>query len=87
MTGPPDRDYSSIWFSLHNHGDFGAYVVSPAIENFKPQDDENLFELAQRVIFDRVLDLGWRPELFEEIDRPPRHSSRIDHTIERVGKK
>ena len=87
MTGPPDRDYSSIWFSLDNYGDFGKYVVSPAIKNFKPREDENLLELAQRVIFDRVLDLGWRPEVFKEIDRRRSPSSRVDHTIERVGKK
>ena len=87
FTGPPDYNYSSIWFSLRDYGDFGKYVVSPAVEHFEPREGENLFELAQRVIFDRVLDLGWRPEIFEEIDRRRGPSSGFDHTIERVGKK
>lgn len=89
MTGPPDYNYSSIWLSLDNYGDFGKYVVSPAIRHFEPKESEheNLLELARRVIFDRVLDLGWRPDVFKGIDRRRGSSSRIDHTIERVGKK
>ena len=89
MAGPPDYDYSSIWFSLRDYGDFGKYVVSPAIRHFEPKEPEykNLLELARRVIFDRVLDLGWRPDVFKEIDRRRGPSSGFDHTIERVGKK
>lgn len=87
MAGPPDRDYSSIWFSLGRLGDFGNYVVSPAIAHFKPRGDENLLELAQRAIFDRVLDLGWRPEILHEIDEYSSRPSRIHNSVERVGKK
>ena len=87
MAKPGGRDYSSIWFSLGRHGDFGNYDVSQTIEHFKSRDDQNLFELAQRAIFDRVLDLGWRPEVFHEIDYPSSRPSRIHNTVERVGKK
>ena len=86
MAAAPDYDYSSIWFSLQEHGDFGNYVVSSALREFENQD-EGLFELAQRAIFGRVLELGWRPEVFKDVDNHMHSGSRMDHTVERVGKK
>ena len=80
-------DYSSIWFSLDKHGDFGNYVVSSTLREFEIQDEEGLFELAQRAIFGRVLELGWRPEVFKDADNRLRSGSRMDHAVERIGKK
>ena len=87
MSEAPNRDYSSIWFSLHSHGDFGHYVVSPVLRAFDTQDEEGLFELAQRAIFSRVLELGWRPEVFKKVDGHLHSGSRTDHAVERIGKK
>lgn len=87
MAAAPDYDYSSIWFSLQEHGDFGNYVVSSTLREFEIQDEEGLFELAQRAIFGRVLELGWRPEVFKKVDSHLHSGSRMDHAVERIGKK
>ena len=87
MAEAPDYDYSSIWFSLDKFGDFGNYVVSSTLREFEVKDEEGLFELAQRAIFGRVLELGWRPEVFEDVDKRLRSESRMDHAVERIGKK
>ncbi|MXW61276.1 MAG: hypothetical protein F4003_05785 [Acidimicrobiaceae bacterium] len=85
MAGPPDRDYLTIWLSLDSFGDFGHYVVSPAIGDFENQD--GLFELARRAIFERVINLGWTPEVFRQVDGDLGSGSRTDHAVERIGKK
>ncbi len=87
MSGPPDYRYSSIVSSLHEQGDFGEYILSPTLLSFVNQDENELFDLAQRAIFERVLDLGWTPEVFRAIDRRLHSGSRTDHAVERVGKK
>ena len=87
MAGAPGGDYSSIWFSLDRHGDFGNYVVSLALGKFEFHGSRGLFQLAQRAIFGRVLELGWRPEVFRDIDNRLHSGSRMDHAVERIGKK
>ncbi|WP_419926876.1 hypothetical protein [Candidatus Poriferisocius sp.] len=88
MAGPPDYNYGSIWHSLHrSDGDFGKYVLTPALGHFEVEDMERQITLAQLTIFGRVLDLGWTPEAFQETDRRLPSGSRTDHAVERVGKK
>jgi len=86
IAAAPDYDYSSIWFSLQGHGDFGNYVVSSALRKFENQDD-GLFELAQRAIFGRVHELGWHPQVFKQVDGHLHSGSRMEHAVERIGKK
>ena len=87
MAETSNGGYSSIWFSLQEHGDFGNYVVSSTLREFEIQDEEGLFELAQRAIFSRVLELGWHPEVFKNVDNCLHSGSRMDHAVERIGKK
>ena len=87
MSGPPDSSYSSIYFSLGKHGDFGRYVVSWSISKLAVNDGISLFELAQQAIFDRVLNLGWSPEAFEQIDRRLQSGPIGVPGTERIGKK
>ncbi|MFV8245981.1 NACHT domain-containing protein [Mycolicibacterium peregrinum] len=85
MVKPPDYDYSSIWFSLNGMtGDFGRYVLEPALDHFEHSDHQKLRALAERVIFARVLELGWTPERFKRIERGRRGN---DGAVERYGKK
>jgi hypothetical protein len=85
LAGPPDYAYGSIWHSLSGMGDFGRYVLLPALRDIASGDPDALQDLAERVVFDRVLELGWSPERFGEIDR--RRSGDRDSVVERVGKK
>jgi hypothetical protein len=86
MTEAPDYEYSSIWFSLNGMtGDFGRYVLEPALENFAHADTKKLRARAERVIFTRVLNFGWTPERFQRLERGRRGGH--DGPIERYGKK
>ena len=62
-------------------------VVIPYEKN--PQHDEFQFDLsiAQHWIFQKVLDLGWTPELFGDFDRYMAGASRDARKAERIGKK
>jgi hypothetical protein len=86
LSGPPDYAYSSIGHSvLDDFGDFHKYVIQSAIYHFDV-DEDTTAELAGRVIFDRVLDLGWTPEAFRGMDRR-RSGDRARAATERIGKK
>jgi hypothetical protein len=85
MIGPPDREYSSIWHSLHALGDFGTYVLEPALEKFDYPDLSRLRTAAERAILTRVVQLGWSGERFAALDRH-RHGGHDGH-VERFGKK
>ena len=87
LTGPPRYAYGSIWHSLTGFGDFGHYVMEPALRNLATKDDGGLLEEAARSVFDRALDLGWTPERFDEIDGRLSGGDRQDRMVERVGKK
>jgi len=84
LAGPPAFSYGSVWHSLSG-GDFGRYVLEPALRDVVSEDPMALEHLAERAVFDRVLDLGWTPEHFAEIDR--RRRGGRDGPVERVGKK
>ena len=62
-------------------------IVLPYLKN--PHADEFAFDLsiAQRWIFERVIQLGWTPKLFEEFDSSIRGGSRNTDKPERIGKK
>ncbi|SDN06542.1 NACHT domain-containing protein [Allokutzneria albata] len=85
LTGPPNYEYSSIWHSLTGLGDFGRYVVQPALDDIVSEDSKALLHETERAVFGRVLDLGWTPERFSMFDQP--RSGRRDGVVERVGKK
>jgi len=85
LAGPPDYAYGSIWHSISGMGDFGRYVLQSALRDVASDDPKALRRAAERAVFDRVLELGWTPERFHEIDtgRPVMR----DGVVERVGKK
>jgi hypothetical protein len=86
LAGPPDYAYGSIWHSLAGMGDFGRYVLQPALRDVVTDDPTALLHDAERAVFERVLELGWTPERFGEIDKR-RRLGREDSPVERVGKK
>jgi len=96
------RAYSAISMSLFHMGDFGRYVVESKVRDFTsyPLDgpmpavekrDEESYPLkeARCWIFERVISLGWTPELFGEFDRNISRGryGREGHKPERFGKK
>ena len=84
MAGPPDYHYGSVWHSIDD-GDFGIYILDRGLGRFGTNTVR--YDWARQTIFERVLDLGWTPEAFREVDRRLHTGSRTDHTVERVGKK
>jgi hypothetical protein len=85
LAGPPDYAYGSIWHSLTGMGDFGRYVLQSALRDVVTEDERALRHDMERAVFDRVLELGWTPDLFRDIDRD--RSGGRDGPVERVGKK
>lgn len=85
LAGPPDYDYSSIWYSVSEPGDFGRYVLEPALRDIATSDVKGTLDLAQRAIFGRCLDLGWNPDRFLEPERSLREWA--GEQVERFGKK
>lgn len=85
IAGPPDYAYSSIWYSLTGMGDFGRYILTPALDHIATDDEQTLARDVERALFDRVLDLGWTPERFKNLDKG--HHGGHDGVVERVGKK
>lgn len=86
MDSAPDYRYASIWGSVHGQlGDFGRYIIEPAIDHFDVPDKKALRHLVERIVFTRVLDLGWTPEEFGDVERR-RHGGH-DGPVERYGKK
>lgn len=87
MAEAPDYRYSSIWNSLNGMlGDFGRYILEPALAHFDQPDHQELRTLAERTIFTRAVTLGWTPERFERLERGRRRGRR-DGPVERYGKK
>ncbi len=85
LVGGPGGDFSSIWYSLSGWGDLSRYVLEHALRDVVCDDNKALKQLAERAIFDRVLELGWTTERFGQIDG---RRSRLDnHKVERIGKK
>ncbi|MDP3949177.1 NACHT domain-containing NTPase [Microbacterium sp.] len=86
MDAGPDYRYASIWSSVHGQfGDFGRYIIEPAIDHFDVPEKRGLRHLVERVIFTRVLELGWTPEEFDDVERGRRGGH--DGPVERYGKK
>ncbi|OAH26516.1 hypothetical protein AYJ05_03450 [Corynebacterium stationis] len=86
LTSDPNFLYNSIWRSLDGLGDFNKYVLRPALRNFVFPDAAQMMELAPRMLFDHVRELGWTPETFDLIDSKI-HRSTSNSSIERIGKK
>ncbi|KGM09736.1 hypothetical protein N869_06235 [Cellulomonas bogoriensis 69B4 = DSM 16987] len=86
MDSAPDYRYASIWGSVKGpHGDFGKYIVEPAIDHFDVANEKELRRLVERVIFTRVLEMGWNPEQFDDVEYGRRGGH--DGPVERYGKK
>jgi hypothetical protein len=85
LAGPPDYDYGSIWSSVAGLGDFGRYVLKPALRNLAVEHEQELAHDVERAVFDRVLELGWTPQRFQQLDQG--HHGGHDGDVERVGKK
>ncbi|MGU3587413.1 NACHT domain-containing protein [Rhodococcus sp. C26F] len=87
MIEETDYGYSSIWGSLNGmFGDFGRYILEPALKHFDHPDHRKLRARAERIIFSRVLELGWTPERFKHLESGRRRGRR-DGPVERYGKK
>jgi hypothetical protein len=86
LTAPPGYHYGAIWRSLTKMGDFGKYILGPAIRELQTPDREATRDLVERAIFDRVRDFGWTPERFELIDGRI-YRGHFNGSVERIGKK
>lgn len=87
MTGAPDYVYVGIGMSLMSDlGDFRKYVINSALRHIDLPKSISPNDVAG-LIFDRVVNLGWSPEILGPIDRAiSRHGGREDR-LERIGKK
>lgn len=85
LTSPPACKYGSIWRSLTGMGDFGRYIIKPALQKFFTEDHHALQATVEEAIFDRVQELGWTPAVFDEIDNSLSRNRRAQ--VERIGKK
>jgi hypothetical protein len=103
--GTDGKDWHSIYGSVMGSGDFERYVIGTNSGYFEwssrrigepkitlqERRDEPPFDLriAQRWIFNRVVELGWTPALFAEFDRQINSWSwdRRSDKAERIGKK
>ncbi|MBB5874642.1 hypothetical protein F4553_008076 [Allocatelliglobosispora scoriae] len=76
LSDGPDYKYSTVsHLVMSDFDDFRKYVISSVIRSFNLRSEFDADHLA-RMVFDRVLELGWTPELFNAIDRNlPRPSS------------
>ena len=94
------RPYGDLLMSVFGMGDFGRYVIEPAMHHFtrhplasviQPKDERNMFSAnwGQRWVFQRVISLGWNPRDFAEFDQRVNYwsASRTEHKPERFGKK
>ena len=94
------RPYGELLGSVFAMGDFGRYIIESAMHHFTPyaldqaiptEDQRTMFNAvwAQRWVFQRVISLGWSPEIFGEFDQRVNYwlVSRTEHKPERFGKK
>ncbi len=92
--------YGQLMFSVFSIGDFGRYVIEPAMHRFTWNPLETSIPNGQhqtvfsadwgrRWVFQRALSLGWNPDEFAEFDQfvNYRDASRTEHKTERFGKK
>jgi hypothetical protein len=86
LAAPPEYAYSSIWSSVSGMGDFGNYVVEPALRHVATDHRRALQDVVECAIFDRALDLGWTPERFGKADGGLSLGHR-EAGVERLGKK
>lgn len=86
LASEPESGYSRLWYSLTGlTGDFGRYVVESALSHIYRTVERDIKKAVLASIFARVIELGWSPEVFEEVDGGLQRWR--DEPIERVGKK
>ncbi len=91
--------YSRVFNSVFSD-DFSCYVIDSKLRNFshvslssvrRNHGIEEWYPVMQAKcwVFERVLSLGWKPELFSDFDRDyvGHQAGRSEHKIERFGKK
>ena len=94
------QPYGQLLRSVFAMGDFGRYIIQSAMHHFTPflldqaiptEEQRTMFNAAwaQRWVFQRVILLGWTPEIFGEFDQRVNYwlASRTEHKPERFGKK
>lgn len=87
MTGGPDYVYVGIGTSLmSDFGDFRKYIINSALRHIDLPKSISPNDVAG-LIFDRVIDLGWTPEILGAIDKSISRYGERDDRIERIGKK
>jgi hypothetical protein len=72
MVKPPDYKLQVLvdLVSLNGMmGDFGRYVLEPALEHFEHDDHKKLRSLAERAIFTCAVKLGWTPRIWRHKPR------------------
>lgn len=74
-----------ICSSAIRYGDFARYKIDPIGRLFRSPVQEGA--LLRRWVTWRAHELGWTPERFARFDRETDGSGRMDHRIERIGKK
>ncbi len=92
--------YGRLMGSVFAMGDFGRYVIEPAMHRFTrhslrsavpPKRKRTMLsaDWGQRWVFQRVISLGWNPLDFAEFDQRVNYwsASRTEHKPERFGKK
>ncbi len=96
---PRPRPYVGLLNSIFWIGDFGLYIIQPAMKDFTsypldkdiPKGGLQPFDVkwARRWVFQRVISLGWTPEYFADFDwKSTRFSATSTaHKPERFGKK
>jgi len=70
-------------FRLLGEADFRIYTIDWEVRRFEGVDTGR----AARWVVERVIDLGWRTELFNDYDREASRRRSRDEAFERIGKK
>lgn len=87
---------------MGHYGDFGRYEMGSAVHHFVDNDradsetsglgrgrGEHDARFARRYIWQRIIELGWTPELYSDFERSLRYAGRTnsEEKIERISKK
>jgi hypothetical protein len=92
-------EYRILWSSVMGFGDFSRYIIGTNTTSTEwsscrkgeiPIDSDNFFDLriAQRFIFSKIIELGWKPKLHLSFDKEVNTERNNNYfSNERIGKK
>lgn len=86
IVAAPDCRMGTVWQSINEMGDFGRYVIEPAVRKFDVSLNGEVVDMVRRFIFDRVLDLGGDRKKLDVADKSMRRGFR-EGPVERISKK